>query len=129
MSGRREILDNTPIEVPVGFKKPMSLNERIKMLVRNEASQVAMENGYETFEEANDFDVDDDFFPTSKNELDELDDEIDSALKNKKFKQEIPKKVAKEWKESEERSVEDAKGKGPKAPAPEAEVEDEGEKQ
>lgn len=55
-----EILDPTPIEIPLHFQRPMSLNERIKQMVQHEASMIARANGYETFSEADDFNVDDD---------------------------------------------------------------------
>lgn len=55
-----EIMDPTPCEVPTGFHRPPSLQERIKMLVRSENLRLAAEAaGNETFEEANDFDIDD----------------------------------------------------------------------
>lgn len=44
-------------EVPVGFHRPPSINEMIALYVRNEVSRRAAEAGYETFEEADDFDV------------------------------------------------------------------------
>lgn len=56
-----EILDPTPIALPVKFKKPLSLQEQIARFVRNEDIQKALaRQGVETFEEAEDFDVDDD---------------------------------------------------------------------
>lgn len=55
-----EILDPTPVSIPLNFKRPVPLNERIKQMVRDEASLLARENGYETFDEADDFDTDDD---------------------------------------------------------------------
>lgn len=55
-----EILDTTPVAVPIRFKVPIPLNERIKQMVRDEASQLAQQNGYESFDEADDFDIKDD---------------------------------------------------------------------
>lgn len=61
-----EILDQTPVNVPLGFKRPMTLNERMKQMVREEASRIAQEHGAETFEEADDFNISDDpIDPTS----------------------------------------------------------------
>nr|QJB20011.1 MAG: hypothetical protein [Microvirus sp.] len=57
-----EVLDPTPIEVPIGLKKPMSLQEKMKLMVRQEMSVIAQANGMESFEEADDFDCDDDTF-------------------------------------------------------------------
>lgn len=61
-----EILDPTPISVPVGFKRPIPLNERIREMVRREASEYARSLDMDTFEEADDFDTgDDDLDPRS----------------------------------------------------------------
>lgn len=61
MSGRREILDDTPIEVPAGFRRPESLTEQIQRMVRTQISEAADRNGHETFKESQDFEVDEDF--------------------------------------------------------------------
>lgn len=55
-----EVLDDTPMELPVGFKHPPSLEDRIKMLIRGHLSAHAASRGAETFEEADDFDVEED---------------------------------------------------------------------
>lgn len=61
-----EILDQTPVSIPLTFRRPMPLNERIKQMVRQEASILAQSQGFETFEEADDFNIDDDEIdPTS----------------------------------------------------------------
>ncbi len=54
-----ERVDNTPVEVPVGYGHPTPLREQMKMWIREEMSAAAEEAGEETFEEADDFDVDD----------------------------------------------------------------------
>lgn len=54
-----QIPDQTPLEVPVGFAAPTDLHALIKQLVRAESAR-AGEDGQETFEEADDFDVEDD---------------------------------------------------------------------
>lgn len=54
----QEVLDNTPISIPVPFTRPEPLHLRIRrmiLLAQREAGE-----GYETEEEANDFDVPDD---------------------------------------------------------------------
>lgn len=56
----QEVPDPTPIEVPLNFRRPPSLTERIKSIIAHQLSQQAAETGAETFEEANDFDVDED---------------------------------------------------------------------
>ena len=57
----RESLDPTPVAIPVGFKRPPSLEEQIKRLVADRDIQRSLsEAGMETFEEANDFEIPDD---------------------------------------------------------------------
>lgn len=49
---------------PVGFKPAPSLADQIREMVRSERlAREAAEGGFETFEEADDFDVGDDFDP------------------------------------------------------------------
>lgn len=56
----REIPDKSVVEVPLKFSRPLSIQEEIKRFVRTEMSRQAQEGGMETFEEAEDFDVDED---------------------------------------------------------------------
>lgn len=61
-----ELPDPTPLAPPVGYNPQPSLAETIRRMVRSE--KLAMEAeaaGMETFEEADDFDVGDDYDPTS----------------------------------------------------------------
>lgn len=60
-----ELPDPTPLRLPSGFRRPETLQEQVARLVRTQISREAEEAGYETFEEAEDFDVDDDFDPSS----------------------------------------------------------------
>lgn len=53
-----EIPDNTPVELPLGYEHPESLENMIKRMVRIH-SQIASESGAETLEEADDFDEED----------------------------------------------------------------------
>lgn len=58
---RAEVVSAVPIASPVGYVKQPSLSERIRAMVRSEHLRAAAEGaGYETFDEAEDFDVDDD---------------------------------------------------------------------
>lgn len=62
----RELMDPTPIAPPIGYKKSPSIAEQIRTMIRSEhLRQEAERAGYETFEEADDFDVGDDFDPKS----------------------------------------------------------------
>lgn len=61
-----ELVDNTPIEPPIGFVEQPPLHELIRQMVRNEQIRQAINSEAESFEEADDFDVgDDDPFPNS----------------------------------------------------------------
>lgn len=60
-----EILDQTPVAMPAGFKQPERLAETIQRLVRRGLSDMAAQQGYETFEESEDFEVDDEAFDPS----------------------------------------------------------------
>lgn len=54
-----EVPDPTPMALPVGVKRPLSLREQIQRFVREELSAVSAQQGHETFEEADDFDIED----------------------------------------------------------------------
>lgn len=60
----REVLDPRPLEIPLGFERPLTLEQQIQRLMRveyNKLAQIQSMEGVETPEEADDFDVDDDF--------------------------------------------------------------------
>lgn len=56
----RELPDPTPLEVPAGQRRPETIQQMMQRLIRQDVSRAAQEHGAESFEEANDFDVDDD---------------------------------------------------------------------
>jgi len=60
-----EIMDPTPVSLPAGFKRPETLAEQVQRLVRNQVSQEAHKAGAETFEEAEDFDIEDEIDPST----------------------------------------------------------------
>lgn len=60
-----EIPDPKPVAIPAGFKRPETLAEQVQRLVRTSISRQAAEQGFETFEESEDFDVDDEFDPST----------------------------------------------------------------
>lgn len=69
-----EILDNSPVAIPVRFQRQQSLADEVANLVRsNYLALLTAEQGYETFEESDDFDIGDDFDPASPYEMDEED--------------------------------------------------------
>lgn len=74
----KEVLDPTPVAIPAGMGKPESLVDTIRRLVRNEISHEAQSQGIESFEEANDFDVEDEDW-TSPYELSPMQEEYLSS--------------------------------------------------
>lgn len=67
MSKRRTVLDShgiehpdpTPIEIPTRLRVPQRQVDRIREMIRQEMSQAAAASGVETFEEADDFYMED----------------------------------------------------------------------
>ena len=57
-AGDAEIPDKTPIEVPT-MHRPLTLREEMQRFVRQELSQQMQNRGMESFEEADDFEIDD----------------------------------------------------------------------
>ena len=55
-----QIPDPTPVEIPVGFSAPEPLESMIARLVRQESFRSGVNAEAETFEEADDLDVDED---------------------------------------------------------------------
>lgn len=55
---KEEIPDKKPVALPVGFERPEPLESMIARLIRVESVR-AGQQGLETFEEADDFDLDD----------------------------------------------------------------------
>lgn len=58
-SDGKEYLDRTPVAIPVNAGPP-SLREQVRELVAQEISRAAEQQGWESFREANDFEVDED---------------------------------------------------------------------
>lgn len=72
----RELCDPTPMQPPLGYNPQPSLAEQMRMMIQSERLRLEAEAaGYETFEEADDFEMDEDPFPRSQHE-----DEFDSPL-------------------------------------------------
>lgn len=55
----REIPDPIPMAPPVGYQKPFSMVDHLRDIVRREISAAAQSQEMETFEEADDFDIED----------------------------------------------------------------------
>lgn len=73
----RQIPDDTPVEIPLNLRKGETEAMRIARAVSLEFSQQAEKKGYETWEESQDFDIEDDedIFPQSQFELKEMAEE------------------------------------------------------
>lgn len=65
----RELPDPTPIAPPVGYTKQPSMVDHVRALVARSLSERAAELGAETFEEANDFEIGDDYEPETPYEV------------------------------------------------------------
>lgn len=59
-SDGKEYPDGVPMQPPVGYRAEPTISELIKMFVRRELSQVADQHEFDSFEEAEDFDIEDD---------------------------------------------------------------------
>lgn len=67
-----EILDPVPMQPPVGYKKTLSLAEQIRQQVRLHKMELEDNSIQETEEEADDFEVGEDYEPLSKYENDHI---------------------------------------------------------
>lgn len=56
----KEYGDPVPMSPPIGYSPEPNIVDLIRSMVRREVSAVAQQEGFETFEEADDFEVDDD---------------------------------------------------------------------
>lgn len=65
----QEIPDSRPVEMPLNFRRPKPLNQLVSEIVARQIRELAEEQGAESFEEADDFDVGDEEFPTSIHEM------------------------------------------------------------
>lgn len=72
----QEIPDKTPVEIPLNYEAPESLESMIARMVSVEMSAIAKKGGFETFEESDDFDIDDtDGVPVSTHQMTQLEEE------------------------------------------------------
>lgn len=66
-----EQLDETPVAIPVKYTRPPSQFQQLKQELLRELQAKASDHGFDTPEEADDFDCDDDPFPASRWEYSE----------------------------------------------------------
>lgn len=72
--GAEEVPSDVQVAPPIGYKKQPSMVDHIRQMVRSEQLRMAAEAaGAETFEEADDFEVEDDPVPVGSSELFEPD--------------------------------------------------------
>lgn len=84
-----EVLDPTPMAPPLGYNPQPSIFDQVRMMILSDKlRQAAEESGMETFEEADDFEVGDDFDPHSpwENDFDPPIKEIVEEVKRLKAK-------------------------------------------
>lgn len=91
--GRRrfEPQDDTPVEWPLGISAPETLEQKIARMVRVGVSQRAAAAGFETFDEADDFDVEDP--EEAPGSVHELDDDQEMIAKDHAMMRKIPKEA------------------------------------
>lgn len=96
------IPDPTPVEVPVGFGAPESLESMIARLVRVESIRAAETGSAETFEESDDMDIEEDDPIASTYEVRDM---VPEKPEESKFVEppvqtrSMPKEFAKDWEE------------------------------
>lgn len=71
-----EYTSEVPVEVPAGFRRPLTMEERLQKYIRTELSRRAAADGVESFEEADDFEVEDEEEFISPYELHEMQEEF-----------------------------------------------------
>lgn len=57
---RREPVDQTPVAIPVQFRKSESMDERMRRIIDHSYMMEMRNQGFESFEDADDFDIPDD---------------------------------------------------------------------
>lgn len=83
-----EYPDPTPLEWPIGVSAPESMEQKIARMVRTSVSEYANSVGQETFDEADDFDIEDpEALPDSRHELD---DDQERILRDQQAARAIP---------------------------------------
>ena len=73
-------LDVTPVEVPLEFRNPPSIKEELQRYVRYEISRIGQEEGYESFQEADDLEEEDEPEWTSQYEVVDMEPESEESL-------------------------------------------------
>lgn len=94
----RELMDPRPKNVPIKFtRNPETLSAKIARMVREELSEAASKSGLETFDEADDFDVDDPEMDHIESPYEENFDHLQNYERDWKSKVEAAKRGKKVW--------------------------------
>lgn len=113
----RELPDGKPLELPSGMKKPESLKDLVARMVRQHNLVRVDSEGEETFDEANDFDIDEDdsaeLFPTHH----ELHEEVIDATREVRKEKEQRKRDQEREDQTRETSREREEEEIPERPA------------
>lgn len=72
----KSVLSPVPMDPPVGYIKQPSIFENMRSMVRAELDRQAKDQGFETADEAEDFNIGEDRDPLSKHEFTEMDEEF-----------------------------------------------------
>lgn len=72
----RELPNPVPLSFDAGLRRPLTLQEQIQRVLKVELSRQAQVQGYETFEESMDFDVEDPFESEALSRYEVAEDEI-----------------------------------------------------
>lgn len=99
----QEVLDQTPVEIPLRLLRAQNHTNRIRDIIRQELSRQAQNEGFETWDEANDFSIEDDDWENDGSPYEEEFDPITGESK---------------WDMSPEATEPDSTPNQPQAPAP-----------
>lgn len=106
---RVETPDPTPVAMPVNFHRPKPLQEQMREYTRRTLNHLAEQQGAESFEEADDFDIGDETpEPASPHEL-EFGSEGEARFE--RLAAQHIKKFEKEWNEHHSKKSSSPKGK------------------
>lgn len=87
----REIPDPRPLEVPIGYKKPETLADQIRRLIRSQQlADLANSQDMDTFEESEDFEIDDEMFDPSSPYEEVFDPVLGRGITLEEFRQNEP---------------------------------------
>lgn len=92
-----EILSDKAVSLPVRIRRNDALTEQIRAFIRDEVSRSVSGEGYETFDEANDFEVEDDYDPKSPHEM-SLEEELDGYQTFDEFRRDVREHILNERK-------------------------------